>query len=137
MRLRAKSRDCVGGILAPGDAALAQDTAPRRRGRLSSSGRTIAVVGDRPDAGQTGGPGAAQESEQHSLRLIGAGVAERDAIHFARGEQAAEKIVAGAAGGLLQVVPGLGRQVGNVTLGKVHRQTQCRAEVVYKSGILT
>ncbi len=36
---------------------------------------------DRADAGQSGGPGAAQETEEHGFGLIGAGMAGGDAIH--------------------------------------------------------
>ena len=79
MRLRANCEAAIGGIFAPGDAALEQELPDL--GALHLDQRPDNALGrDRPDAGQPGGPGAAQKTEQDGFGLVRAGVAQCHAL---------------------------------------------------------
>ena len=93
----------VGGVVAPGDAARAQ--IPLYLGAIDFDQRPDnAVAGDRADAGQPGAPGAAQETEEHGLGLIGAGMAGGDAVDGSGLRQTLEEFQADRARRLFEIV---------------------------------
>ena len=131
MRLRANWRLAIGGVFPPGDAALEQELLDL--GAVDLDQRPDNALGrDRPNAGQAGGPGAAQETEEDGFGLVGAGVAGGDALDRAARDGFAEEGQPGLARGLLQVV---GR-LGDGGLAERERQAQPIRQTTHEFGIL-
>jgi 3-deoxy-D-manno-octulosonate 8-phosphate phosphatase (KDO 8-P phosphatase) len=79
------------------------------------------------DPGQTREAGSPQHTKQDGLRLIVAGVADRDAIRHAVPDQPREKLKAGAPRGLFQI-PARGFQIG---IGAIEFESQSRSHRRY------
>jgi hypothetical protein len=99
---------------------------------ISISGRTMPSDVDGPNAGQAGGPGAAQETKEDGFGLIGASVAGGHAIDRSAGDGFAEEGQPGLARGLLQVV---GR-LGDGGLAQRERQAQPIRQTTHEFGVL-
>lgn len=124
----------VGGVFTPGEGALAEPGFDF--GAVEGEeGADQAVGGNGPDTGQPGGSGAAKKAEEHGFGLVGAGVAEGDAVQAAGLEEFGEEPAAGVAGRLLQVITGFLAEPGHVDLGQMEGQAEAGGEVADEGGI--
>jgi hypothetical protein len=120
----------VGGIFAPGNAAVAEEANDLRAFDVDQ--RADDAMGcNGSDGSQPGGSAAAQEAKENGFGLVGACVAERDARRKSTSQVSAEKGIAGIAGGLLEIARG-GREI---ELVESERKIECGGEGADEFGV--
>ena len=124
----------VGRVGAPGNAALAQIALGLGAIDFDQRAHDV-VIGHGADGGQTGGPGAAQETEEHGFGLIGAGVPGGDRIHRAGAHQAREEFQAGITCGLFQIAPRFAAERGHIGFTQFERQMEAGGQIAHERGI--
>ena len=100
----------VGGVLAPGEAFVAEPGF-NLRARDAEQGADKAFGGDREDAAEALGSGAAQQAEEDSLGLVGLGVPGGDAVKVILLPHGGEEGAAGVAAAFLEAAGGVA-QIG-------------------------
>ena len=135
----------VGGVGAPGliaglEEGLDLGAADGEEGAEDAAGSLRGIWGrldedDGVDGGEAFGPGSAEELHEDGLGLVVEGVGGEDGVGVAGGDEGAEEVVAGLAGGLfegLAVFGGAGGDVGSVD---VEGDVELDAEVLHEGEV--
>lgn len=130
-----KGEIAIRGILTPNVAFGAEPCFDFRAGEIEQR-PDEAIFGNGVDASESGESGAAQKPVEDRFGLVGEGMTEGDAMHFASGQLFTKEAVAGLAGGLFEVLAGFPRDAADRGVGGIAGNTVGSGEVLDKDAIL-